>query len=56
MRINIINNDLSHVHRWCQHNHMSINSDKSNVMFISSRQHRRFSTIWYRNSISWFSN
>ena len=34
-------NNLSHVDRWCQHNHMSINSDKSNLMFISSRQNRR---------------
>jgi len=32
---------VSHVDRWCQHNHMSINSDKSNVMFISSRQNRQ---------------
>ena len=39
--ITSLTNDLSHVDRWCQHNHMSINSDKSNVMFISSRQNRQ---------------
>ena len=40
--ITSLTNDLSHVDRWCQHNHMSINSDKSNVMFNSSRQNRQF--------------
>ena len=36
--ITSLTNDLSHVDRWRQLDHMSINSDKSNVMFISSRQ------------------
>jgi len=36
-----LTNDLSHIDRWCQHNHMSIHSDKSNVMFISSRKNRQ---------------
>jgi len=39
--ITSLTNDLSYVDRWCQHNQMSINSDKSNVMFISSRQNRQ---------------
>ena len=39
--ITSLTNDSSHVDRWCQHNHMSIKSDKSNVMFISSRQDRQ---------------
>ena len=34
-------NDSSHVDKWYQRNNMSINSDKSNVMFISSRQNRQ---------------
>ena len=40
--ITSLTNDLSHVDRWRQLDHMSINSDKSNVMFISSRQNRQF--------------
>ena len=42
--ITSLTNDLSHVDRLCEHNHicMYINSDKSIVMFISSRQIRQF--------------
>jgi len=39
--ITSLTNDVSHVDRWCQHNRMFIKSDKSNVMFISSRQDRQ---------------
>ena len=40
---------------WCQLNHMSINSDKSKVMFISSRQNRQlvqsYPEIPYHDSV-----
>ena len=53
--ITSLTNDLSHVGRWCQHIHMSINSDKSNVMFISSRQDRQIlqsnTEISYHDSV-----
>ena len=39
--ITSLTNDLSHVDRLCEHNHMYIHSDKSIVMFISSRQIRQ---------------
>ena len=41
--ITSLTNDLSHVDRLCEHNHifMYIHSDKSIVMFISSRQNRQ---------------
>ena len=53
--ITSLTNDVSHVDRWCQHNHMSIKSDKSNVMFISSRQDRQIlqsnTEISYHDSV-----
>ena len=36
-----LTNDLLHVDQWCQLNHMSINSDKSKVMFICSNNNNR---------------
>jgi len=48
--------DLAHVDKCrCQLNHMSINSDKSKVMFISSRQNRQlvhsYPEIPYHDSV-----
>ena len=36
-----LTNILAHIDKWCQRKQMSINSDKSNVMFISSKQNRQ---------------
>ena len=39
--VDSLSNDLLHVDQWCQLNHMSINSEKSKVMFISSSHNSR---------------
>ena len=50
-----LTNDLAHVDKWYQPNHMSINSDKAKVMFISSRQNRQlvqsYPEIPYHDSV-----
>ena len=53
--ITSLTNDVLHVDRWCQRNHMSINTDRSNVMFISSSRNRQIlqsnTEITYHDSI-----
>ena len=50
-----LTNDLEHVNKWCQLNHMSIKSDKSKAMIISSRQNRQlvqtYPKIPYHDSV-----
>jgi len=53
--VRTLTNDLAHIDRWCQLKYISINSDKSNVMFISSRQNRHlvqcYPEISYHESV-----
>ena len=53
--ITSLTNDVLHVDRWCQRNHMSINTDRSNVMVISSSRNRQIlqsnTEITYHDSI-----
>ena len=52
--VSVLTNDLAHVDKWCQLNHMSKNSDKSKVYQFKTKSST--CTILSRNSISIFSN
>ena len=48
--VSSLTNDVAHVDKWCQFNHMSINSDKSKVYQFKTKSST--CTILSRNSIS----